>query len=104
MSVTIYYVHLKVRTLLPKYEEHLHDGKLTRWIDDIFGIWACHECRSKVCHHRNEFKNDLPFGQLTWSTKNLTKITIFLDLDVRIESNIIITTHKSSTKELSTGL
>ena len=52
MWATIYYVHHEVKTLLLKYQKYLHDGKLTRWIDDIFGIWICNECRCATgCVH-----------------------------------------------------
>ena len=65
MWATIYYGIHENRKLLPEYEARLHDGNLTRWIDDLIGLWTCHECRSKTCHQCEQLKKDLPFGQLT---------------------------------------
>ena len=38
MWATIYYGRHKVKTLLPNFQQYLHDGKLTRWINIIFAI------------------------------------------------------------------
>lgn len=92
MWATIYYGKHKVKTIFLKYEEHLHARKLPRRIDDILGLQICHVCCRKMYHHWEYFKENLPFGQLTWSTKELTKRTVLLDLGIRIEGNNIVTT------------
>ena len=66
---------------------------MVRWIDDIFGIWCCNECKSlRSCHHWKEFVNSLPFGKLQWDTADPSKSAVFLDLTISIEGKRIITT------------
>ena len=46
--------------ILPTFTPQLHDGCMVQWIDDLFGIWCCNECKSwQSCHHWREFVNSL---------------------------------------------
>ena len=86
MWATIYYGRHEVKTLLTRFHKYLHGGKLTRWIDDIFGIWICNKCKFwKNCHHWKYFVSSLPFGRLTWTAEEPAKKMVFLDLTIRID-------------------
>ena len=81
-----------MKTLLPIFEQYLHNGKLTQWIDNIFGIWVCNKCKCwKQCKHWKEFVSNLPFGRLIWTTEDPAKKTVFLDLTISIEKGKITT-------------
>ena len=89
---TIYYGYHEVKKLLPTFKPQLYDDVMVRWIDDIFGIWCCNECKSwKNCSHWKEFINSLPFGKLRWDTAEPSKSAVFLDLAIRIEGRRIVT-------------
>ena len=72
MWATIYYYgHHEVKTPVPNFQQYLHNGKLTRWIEDIFEIWVCNECKCwKNCKHWKDFLSSLPFRRLTWTTED----------------------------------
>lgn len=73
---TMYYAYHERQTLLPKYKkELLYYG---RFIDDIFGVWNGTQERF------DEFKKDLAFGKLRWTTSKLVKQLEFLDLTISI--------------------
>ena len=65
MWATIYYGYHEVKRLLLDFKTQLCNGNMVRWIDDIFGVWCCNICKSWKCSHWRDFKNALPFGQLT---------------------------------------
>ena len=88
---TIYYGYHEVKKLLPTFGPRHYDGCMVRWIDDIFGIWCCNECKSRNCRHWKEFVNSLPFGKLQWDTAEPSKSAVFLDLNISIEGKRIIT-------------
>ena len=93
MWATIYYGYHESKKLLPQFKEQLFGGQLVRWIDDIFAIWCCNECKCwRNCWHWEEFQKSLPFGKLTWDTTEPAKSAVFLDLNISIEGGRIVTT------------
>jgi hypothetical protein len=91
MWATIYYGVHESETLIPKFKPQLKDGKMIRWIDDIFGCWVCNQCKSMNCSHWRDFVTSLPFGKLTWTTDKPNKTVVFLDMTVSIEKGRITT-------------
>ena len=92
MWATIYYSIHETKRLLPEYGQYLYANRLRRFINDIFGIWICDECKCwKTCHHWARFKSDLKFGILTWTTPDPAKSVVFLDLRITIEGDRLVT-------------
>jgi len=79
--------------ILNQYSSNLFYYK--RYIDDIFGIWV-----DTPLNTWNNFKSDLDsFGLLQWNVENLTHSTTFLDLQIEISQDTIVT--KTFQKELN---
>ena len=91
MWATIYYGYHEAKRLLLDFKTQLCNGNMVRWIDDIFGVWCCNICKSWKCSHWRDFKNALPFGQLTWTTTEPSKSVVFLDMTISIEGGKIVT-------------
>ena len=81
---TIYYDVHKSETLIPTFKPQLKDGKMIRWIDNIFGCWVCNQYKSVNCSHWRDFVTSLPLGKLTWATAKPNK-TVVLDMAVSIK-------------------
>ena len=77
MWATMYYGVHESKTLIPKFKPQLKDGKMIRWINNIFGCWVCNQCKSMNCSHWRDFVNSLPFGKLTWTIDKPNKTVIF---------------------------
>ncbi|KAL7544757.1 hypothetical protein ACHAWF_008123, partial [Thalassiosira exigua] len=93
MWATLYFGYHEVKKLLPDFGKYLYRRRLRRYIDDIFAIWLCDECRSCNCTHFDEFKSALnKFGILTWTVDKLSKKCTFLDLNIEISGPRIKTT------------
>ncbi len=94
MWATMYFAYHEVKCLLPRYKKYLYKKRLRRFIDDMFGIWVCDECKDwKCCRHWKPFCNDLNnFGILKWTINDPSEKDIFLDLTIAIEGKRIVTT------------
>jgi len=61
-----------------------------RYIDDIIGIWLPNNAYDSSTW--NNFKTDLNnWGRLHWKIEEPTRNTVFLDLEITIQNNTIIT-------------
>lgn len=90
---TIYYAIHENECILPRYSSNLFEGRLHRFIDDIFGIWI--PDRIDCCETEQPWINfcrDLQtFGLLRWDISKLSTSVTFLDLNITIEHNEIKT-------------
>ena len=81
---TIYYA-IKESNLLERFSDNLLFYK--RYIDDVFGIWVDNNPSLTF----NDFKEALNFHQLRWEVNDPTTSVIFLDMEISIKENLIIT-------------
>ncbi len=90
---TIYYAIHENECILPRYSQHLYEGKLLRFIDDIFGIWISDgETHQETEQPWINFCCDLQsFGLLRWDVSKLSTSLAFLDLNIEIKRNEIST-------------
>lgn len=90
---TIYYAIHENACILPKYNLHLYEGRIHRFIDDIFGIWIPEgESNQHTEQPWVDFCRDLQsFGLLRWDISQLSKCATFLDLNIEIKHNNIST-------------
>ena len=89
MWAAIYYGVHESETFIPKFKPQLKDGKMVRWINDIFGCWVYNQCESMNYSHWRDFVKSLHFGKLTWTTDEPNKTVVFLDMTVSIEKGRI---------------
>ncbi|KAL7527930.1 hypothetical protein ACHAWF_002366 [Thalassiosira exigua] len=82
---TIYFSVHEIETLLPTYYRHLLIFK--RFIDDMLGIWICDD--ATTWENIKADTND--FGILRWDFDKPSTSVVFLDHNLRIENNRIIT-------------
>ena len=96
---TIYYAIHEIDTLLPVWAEQLK--LLKRFIDDMFGVWIPDpDSPHTPTEQWEEFKLDLPFGELTWDDIEIGNRVHFLDLWIYIDSNHRIC-HKTYQKSIN---
>ncbi|KAL7530990.1 hypothetical protein ACHAWF_003587, partial [Thalassiosira exigua] len=83
------------------FQRFLHNKRLRRFIDDLFGIWICDECNNPAqCRHWNQFQTKLNnFGVLRWTINEPSKQCVFLDLSIKIDGHRNVTcTYQKPTK------
>ena len=97
---TLYYGVHETQTLLPIWERQLE--LLSRFIDDMFGIWTPDpEWSPETAREQwEDFKHDLPFGILEWDDIEIGDRVHFLDLWIYIDSNNRIC-HKTYQKSIN---
>jgi hypothetical protein len=85
---TITYGHFENSTILPNFQQNLMYYK--QYIDDIFGIWIPTAGNNQTNWQR--FVAELAKGgKLKWKVETPSLHTVFLDLNIRIQNNKIIT-------------
>jgi len=91
----LYYGYFERTLLLRKYQSHLQYYR--RFIDDGIFIWKDNGDRKESDRTYECFKQDMnTYGKLRWTHVPLSKQTIFLDLNIRIDNtnNFIYKTYQ----------
>jgi hypothetical protein len=83
LYATLYYGYHERTTLIPCFKRSLI--YLSRFIDDMLGIWC------GTTEEFERFQQALPFKNLRWTTSGLQDSVAFLDLTVSIENGRIVT-------------
>ena len=85
---TIYYGIHENNFLIPKYKNNI--PYIKRFIDDMLGVFLVYN--NSDLQKWEEFKTDLPYGNLTWDTEKLSRSVDFLDLTIMVSETGSIST------------